>query len=144
MWVCESLWPDNVEQLLEYVRALEESEGLPNQYQEFLGALSFMEKAGWVAVSEALHQNQGLGALIRELRVDTKGRPTRPRRQAPRLPLSAVLALEQLVIDEEAKVYIRMYAWFKLLKIWGALRFDDHRGLDPSRLVLTGVVPRES
>ena len=32
--------------------------------------------------------------------------------------------------------FVRMVAWFKLVKFWCTLRFDDHRGLVPSRIRL--------
>ncbi len=32
-----------------------------------------------------------------------------------------------------------MHAWWKLLKVFGTLRFDDHRGLLPESLALGGA-----
>jgi hypothetical protein len=48
-------------------------------------------------------------------------------------------ALERLVVDSGEPKFVRMYAWWKLIKVYGTLRFDDHRGLDPASLVLTSA-----
>ena len=32
-----------------------------------------------------------------------------------------------------------MVAWYKLVRVWASLRFDDHRGLDPRSLMLTST-----
>ena len=50
----------------------------------------------------------------------------------------AVESLESLVLDTERTVCLRIMAWVKLLKIWGALRFDDMQKIKPADLQLTG------
>ena len=47
------------------------------------------------------------------------------------------IALEQLVVSEAAAPYHRALAWFRLLKVWGCLRTDDHRGLAPTAVNFT-------
>ena len=41
------------------------------------------------------------------------------------------------MVNGDDKLYPRMFAWWKLIKIYGTLRFDDHRGLSPSSLALS-------
>ena len=53
-------------------------------------------------------------------------------REAPQLPLGFVSGFEQLIVDAHKPKYIRMLAWYRLLRVWTCLRFDDHRGLLPS------------
>jgi len=48
-----------------------------------------------------------------------------------------VLALEREVVDEGVASGYRCQAWWSLLSLWGALRFDDHRGLSPSAVRMT-------
>ena len=50
------------------------------------------------------------------------------RKKAPRPLASLVVAWEQLVIDVSVHAYVRLFAFWKLCKVWGTLRFDDHRG----------------
>ena len=61
-----------------------------------------------------------------------------PVRRAPRYPSVVIEALEATVIDTELSVGMRVMAWAKLLKIWGALRFDDMQKINPSQLHMTG------
>ena len=62
----------------------------------------------------------------------TSALPGRPPRQAPRYPSGLLAAFEELVMDPEAKQYLRIMGWWLLLQAWGTLRFDDHRGLLPA------------
>ena len=98
-----------------------------------MDALSFMERGGGVPSAAALHKNPILIAAVNDIKgagaVAMKGRG-----QAPRLPIQIVVALERLVMLTGAARYVRMYAWFRLVKVWGTLRFDDHRGLVPSTM----------
>ena len=63
------------------------------------------------------------------------GREPQPRKTAPQFFSAFVGSLERLVVDSQELVYPRLYAWWKLTKLHGSLRFDDHRGLLPERLV---------
>ena len=36
------------------------------------------------------------------------------------------------VVDLSEKRYVRAFSWFKLLKLWAALRWDDTMGIPPS------------
>ncbi|MCP4378433.1 MAG: hypothetical protein GY794_19945, partial [bacterium] len=38
--------------------------------------------------------------------------------------------------DSDAELPESLYAWFKLVKLWATLRFDDHRGLLPGSMSL--------
>jgi hypothetical protein len=49
-------------------------------------------------------------------------------------------ALEVIATDAEEPRWLRGYATWKLLQAWGTLRFDDHRGIDHSRVeMMSGV-----
>ena len=64
----------------------------------------------------------------------SEGAAAKEKSQAPQLPVRVVAALESFVVSEAHKTYARMFAFFKLLKVWACLRFDDHRGLVPAGL----------
>jgi len=48
--------------------------------------------------------------------------------EAPRYARAHVIAFERIVVDPEAPLFQRLYACWKLMSVWAALRFDDHRG----------------
>ena len=55
------------------------------------------------------------------------------------LPIAAVVSLELLVTSEDAELYVRGFAFYKLLKFWSACRANDLSGLNPSTLRLTSL-----
>ena len=44
-----------------------------------------------------------------------------PKRQAPMLPIAAVVSLELLVTSEDAELYVRGFAFYKVLNLLVAL-----------------------
>ena len=50
--------------------------------------------------------------------------------------LVMIVSLELFVMDETEPPYAIAFAWFVLLLIWTSMRFDDSRGLLPSKLKL--------
>ena len=48
-----------------------------------------------------------------------------------------VVALELAVVDGTLPPYARVYAWAKLLKPYGAMRWDDLKWVDPATVLLT-------
>eukprot|EP00971_Amphidinium_carterae_P036907 725521-Amphidinium_carterae.1 len=55
-------------------------------------------------------------------------------KQASPVCLSMLAAREALVVDDTLPVYLRMYSWRSLVKVWATLRFDDMRGIFPQTL----------
>ena len=129
------VWPRGVAAALEYVEVCAESPSGKGLALDFLNALTFMERGGGVAPADSLHRNELLITAVADVRGAETEDP-RGRGQAPRLPLSAAIALERLILTQDAPKFVRMMAWFKLIKLWGALRFDDHRGLVPRSVSL--------
>ena len=87
-------------------------------------ALVFMEEVAGVTTT-ALYlviQNELLANSI----------PGRPAKQAPRMFISMLAALEELTVNDKALPYHRENAWWILLQSWSMLRFIEHRGLKPS------------
>eukprot|EP00969_Alexandrium_andersonii_P042713 1873851-Alexandrium_andersonii.AAC.1 len=54
------------------------------------------------------------------------------------------MSLVLTVVAGREPDYVRGYAWYRLVRIWGSLRFDDTCGLNPLGMVLTapGLVAR--
>ena len=130
-------WPRDVGDLLLYIDAMVEGGYAPSAFVGFVSALAFLERGGGVVASGLLHSHGLLTAAIQESRLQASRAAPRAVRGAPRLPLAVIAGLERLVVKDGPPTYVRMYAWIRLIKVWGTLRFDDHRGLEPRNVALT-------
>ena len=54
--------------------------------------------------------------------------------KAARWTIEMVLALEHMVMDKDKERFKRVYARFKLIKLWGALRSHDSEAIPPSSI----------
>ena len=65
-------------------------------------------------------------------------------RKAPRFPVVILVALELKVVDGQAPLVLRVFAWVRLLKVYGGLRWDDIQRLAPRavELRIVGLVGR--
>ena len=45
--------------------------------------------------------------------------------------LSVIARIESVVVDEDARPFARFYAWYRLVRHWSAMRFDDTLGVCP-------------
>ena len=50
------------------------------------------------------------------------------------MPLTVLVALEQRVAQESKPLFIRAYAWYRLLRHWCSLRYSDAEGCSPQSL----------
>ena len=90
-------------------------------------------RAGSEAFSASLEVKNALKELQYRIE-ESRGQDLRA--QALRPPLSLIRGLERFVVDESRDCYDRAMAWFYLVSTWGVLRFDDHRGVHPVRMIL--------
>eukprot|EP00971_Amphidinium_carterae_P236388 4691285-Amphidinium_carterae.1 len=125
------VWPIKVQQVLEYMHSLAECMSL-STINSFVMALAFFEKGGGVQAGYAFHDHPLVKGAARDLLA--KVQEGKPVRQAPPQLMSVTAARECAVCDEAEPRYVRMYQWWLLIKLWGTLRFDDHRGLQPSSM----------
>eukprot|EP00435_Cladocopium_sp_Y103_P046847 s436_g13.t1 len=100
-------------------------------------AISWFEKTAGFAESEMVASARAV-VQIRDYITEKLSSSSPPVRRAPRYPSVVVEALEALVVDTQQLMGMRVIAWVKLLKIWGALRFDDMQKIKPAELHLTG------
>ena len=68
-----------------------------------------------------LERELGMGAL-------------RPRRKALHYTVSIVAAFEDQVCNVELPEYKRIYAWWKLVRVWECMRYDDILHVDPKMI----------
>ena len=96
-------------------------------------ACAFMEKAGGVDKADHLTMNPLVQARFKEYAV-TASRDTRPTKKAPPTTFVLIAAFELAILDECRPTFERMFCWHRCVRAWSAMRFDDHRGLLPSRM----------
>ena len=59
----------------------------------------------------------------------------RPTKKAPTTTLVFLVLFEGVVMSKREPKFIRMFAWYRLVRYWSSMRFDDHRGMLPSCFV---------
>ena len=99
--------------------------------------MQFIETAGGVAKEAQTSQHALVSSAISEFQLQVGQGATRPTKKAPQVPLSFLVLFESTVTDRAAPKFVRLYSWLRLVRVWAALRFDDHRGIIPRRMVLT-------
>ena len=57
-------------------------------------------------------------------------------KRAPRYPVHLLAQFEKLVLDPGHAIGWRVWAWAKLLKVWGSLRWSDLQAIIPAELAL--------
>ena len=57
-------------------------------------------------------------------------------KRAPRYPVYLLAQLEELVLDPGHAIGWRVWAWAKLLKVWGSLRWSDLQAIIAAELAL--------
>ena len=105
-----------------------------------IAGLRFVEIAGQVEPERHLHIHPLVRGAVDELTASlpaSTAAAANLRGQAPRYPLSVLLALERAVMDEGRREFERYWAWLLLLRVWGSLRYDDLRWTDPQTLALS-------
>ena len=97
----------------------------------------FMEIAAEIPVDQRISKHPALVNCMEELVLYLDRRVTTGRKQAPMFLVSVVEALERAVVDMDLPRYVRGYAWYKLFKLWGGMRFNDTQGIEVSSMRLT-------
>ena len=127
----EKVFPDSVSQLLEFRLSEPCNRGsLKGSHR----ALVFLEETAGVPAVERLTNTQLYNVSYKELL--SSASPARHAKQAPRVLVSILSALEGLVVDTEAAIYLRIFAWWLLLQNWATLRFSDRRGIEPNNVTV--------
>jgi len=130
-------FPRTVLHLVEYLQARADEPCGLSALEGVASGFAFMEDACGFPRGQRLVDVPLFDAYYKELVAGYAGAGKEPLRQAPRYPLCFVLALEREVVDEEVAACYRCHAWWHLLSLWAALRFDDHRGLSPGAIRMT-------
>ena len=115
-------FPTELSQLTDYLRVRLSEPCIRGALKNVNEAFGFYEQVTGVPAAE----------------IRSSALPGKPSKQAPRMPIMLLEALERLVTSSDTAVYLRVFAWWILLQNWGTLRFSDHRGLSPSGISVVG------
>jgi len=113
-----------------------------------LNSMVFAEQASEIPEEHRLSKNPGIRNFLREVESASGWKTGKVVKKAQPYSVVMILALEDLVMRSSAPAYTRWYAWIKLLKIWGALRWSDVQGVPNGMLrlrmdrVLEGKITR--
>ena len=131
-------WPQEMVEVLDFVHeqvALPCSASCP---------LKFGATLNWVEARCGIWLEQRLGRLemvkltLDRAKVDLKD-VARQVRRAPRFIAIMIAALELVLGDAEVPLVKKVYSWFRLVKFYAALRWDDLQRLRPGDLALLGT-----
>jgi hypothetical protein len=102
-----------------------------------MGALAFLESHGGYAgaIAKPFTDSALLKMTVAALEVDLST-GNKPEEKSLRVPLQMIVSLEKTVLNTCRPLYPRALAWYRLVKLWGSLRFDDTLGMDPSLMNL--------
>jgi len=130
-------FPKSVLHMIEYLQARADEPCGLSVLEGVAAGFTFMEDSCGYPRGRRLVDEPLFGSYLKELAAGFAGPRASGPRQAPRYPVGLVLALEREVVDDGVASCYRCQAWWHLLSLWGALRFDDHRGLSPSAVQVT-------
>ena len=98
-----------------------------------------VHRGGWGGAGEGKAlQAPALQNTLKEVNLELGSLDLRGRRQAVQIPVEIIMAMERYVMTEGVPRYPRAYAWFRLVKLWGALRFSDTQGMPFGKLEMSG------
>ena len=116
-------WTTAAHVLVDY---LEELFGQPcarTKLRSVLSAVSLIERAGGVIISERLSSCKVILNIVDVRTAELEQGAPDTKRALP-LPLIVVMSLELTVLDDSVPKYWRAFSWVRLLKIWTASRTD--------------------
>ena len=131
-------FPKDPELVLQFLSEQVANQAPRTWYQDFRRALKFVEESGEQEADQMLHTRPAVVNAIkeatREAAVLQRDKPAAGARQAPPLLVIILARIESVVVDPSQPSFVRFYAWTRLLRHWGSMRWDDSMGLRPSTL----------
>ena len=138
-WLVEAtgrVFPAQQEDLIDYLVMRADEPCGRSTLHTLRGLFQVMEEMAGVPLAGRLSRMPAVLQVADDLMAAVPQRVTKGHGEAPRYVRAHLVAFEAVVRDEGAPAYLRLYAWWKLVSIWGVLRFDDHRGAGPANLRL--------
>ena len=91
--------------------------------------LMFLEHSGEVDEVDFIHRAPAVRNAVEEGVMRLEEGDLKVRRQSHALLVAVIMAMETCVCDERHPDYVRCYSWFRLIKLWTAMRFGDTQGV---------------
>ena len=125
-------WHASLNVILEYLESQADEPQPRSWFLRFRAAINFVEEAGEVPqVLRFGMQDSFLNSISDIVKHLIAGAPAAPKK-AMLFPIALVVALELAVIAADLPLYDRLYAWFKLVRLWIIARGNDMEGTPPS------------
>ena len=124
-------FPTSHLQYAQYLEVMQSEPANRGALKQCHAAFQFLETAAGLPDNAKLTTSE-LELMYKEcLR---RAAPGRPSKQARRMIVEILAAMEVFVMDQSKPKYLRIFGWWVLLQNWGTLRFSDHRGLLPEQI----------
>ena len=127
-------WPVAPQQFIDY---LEERASEPcgkSVPLALLKTLMFMETSAEILKPQQISVHPSVSNAMQEIARFLESASHSETRKANMLPVKVVMALERSVMHISTAKFVRAMGWYKLVKIWGALRHSDAQGIDYSSI----------
>ena len=138
LWLAEAKLrypPGRPADLVDYLLARRDEPCGRSVPEAILKAISWMERvAEYSEEQRATHGRLAWAAKDKITEILSDG--ARLIKRAPRYPVHLLAQFEKLVLDPGHAIGWRVWAWAKLLKVWGSLRWSDLQAIIPAELAL--------
>lgn len=131
-------WPRHPHDVVAYMEARLTEPCSRTSLDSFYATLMFLEFAGEVPDGERLSEHGSLKNMLEEAKLQLESVSLKEKRQAKLMPVMLIASMERLVTDEAASNYVRAYCWYRLVKVWSGMRFNDTQGVPASSMYLSG------
>lgn len=131
-------WPRHPHDVVAYMEARLTEPCSRTSLDSFYRTLMFLEFAGEVPDGERLSEHGSLKNMLEEAKLQLESVALKEKRQAKLMPVMLIASMERLVTDEAASNYVRAYCWYRLVKVWSGMRFNDTQGVPASSMCLSG------
>ena len=129
-------WPGSVAEVLDYFDDLCTGGCARTVPESWLSALGFMEEKGSYPADKRFSLQPIVVSTVKSIAA-TLSAGAAPTRKAPALSIYVFIALEVYICDDTHPLFLRGFAWLKLIMVWGALRTNDLQGICPHHLRCT-------
>ena len=128
-------WPTDEHHIVDFLWDQMAERPSPSFPKTLMVALTWIEARAGLEDGSKLCRSEGLKKSMEKAIMDAEDGSSEKTR-APRLPVVVVAGLERAVYDERLPVCLRIVAWARLLKVFGALRSGDLQRIDPAEVEL--------
>ena len=119
-------WPNTTEMIEDYMHDLstQKRAGL-STFDRARFAITYAEAAAGKEKDTRIGDSQPLKATIKELMLRMSDKSSGIQKKAPQFLVCIFIRWEKYLLDVSNPVYLRSYAWLKLVTFWTVLRGED-------------------